>query len=157
MREKAVAVLGEVPGQGIVYRQTGAVSGESCYIRERARALGMSMQDLAERVGVTPGYMTEVSRGRRNMGVKVQARVESALKAPVKVAPAKRAGVDRGAGGPGSKVGGGTVRVGGRVPWGAKVEYAYRAGYDSRGRLSVTHIVEQGYSFMLTQPELGAA
>ena len=43
MREKAVAVLGEVPGQGIVYRQSGVVSGESCYIRERARALGMSM------------------------------------------------------------------------------------------------------------------
>ena len=27
----------------------------------------------------------------------------------------------------------------GRVTWGAEVEYAYRAGYDSRGRLSVTH------------------
>ena len=54
MREKPVAVLGEVPGQGIVYRQSSVVSGESCYIRERARALGMSMQDLAERVGVTP-------------------------------------------------------------------------------------------------------
>ena len=238
MREKAVAVLGEVPGQGVVYRQSGAVSGESCYIRERARALGMSMQDLAERVGVTPGYMTDVSRGRRNMGVKVQARVESALEAPAKVAPAKRTDVDRGAvwdrmdahglsqnevarragvsaghlsqimsgkanpspgvlkklhgvlfqrtkaeervvpaevkvlgwrkgersgmvvrgaGGPGSKVGGGTIRVGGRVPWGAKVEYAYRAGYDGRGWLSVTHVVEPGYSVMLTQPEVGAA
>ena len=56
-----------------------------------------------------------------------------------------------------AKVGGGTVRVGGRVPWGAKVEYAYRAGYDGRGRLSVTHVVEQGYSAMLTQPEVGAA
>ena len=238
MQEKAVAVLGEVPGQGVVYRQSGVVSGESCYIRERARTLGMSMQDLAERVGVTPGYMTQVSRGHRNMGVKVQARIESALEAPAKVAPAKRAEVDRGAvwdrmdthglsqnevarragvssghlsqimsgkanpspgalkklhsvlfqrskqeervmpaevkvlgwrkgersgtvvrgaGGPGSKVGGGTIRVGGRVPWGAKVEYAYRAGYDGRGRLSVTHVVEQGYSAMLAQPEVGAA
>lgn len=238
MREKAAAVLGEVPGQGIVYRQSSAVGGESCYIRERARALGMSMRDLAERVGVTPGYMTEVSRGRRNMGVKVQARVEAALEAPAKVAPAKRAGVDRGAvwdrmdahglsqnevarragvstahlsqimsgkanpspgvlkklhgvlfqrtraeervmpaevkvlgwrkgersgmvvrgaGGPRSQVGGGTVRVGGRVPWGAKVEYAYRAGYDGRGRVSVTHVVEPGYSVMLTRRELGAA
>ena len=53
MQEKAQAVLGEVPGQGIVYRQGGAVSGESSYIRERARELGMSMQDLAERVGVS--------------------------------------------------------------------------------------------------------
>ena len=29
--------------------------------------------------------------------------------------------VVRGAGGPGNKVGGGTIRVGGHVPWGAKV------------------------------------
>ena len=95
MRERAVSVLGEVSGQGVVYRQGGVVSGESSYIRERVRALGMSMQDLAERVGVTPGYMTQVSRGYRNMSVKVQARVESALEAPAKVAPAKCAGVDR--------------------------------------------------------------
>ena len=39
MRERAVSVLGEVPGQGVVYRQGGVVSGESSYIRERARAL----------------------------------------------------------------------------------------------------------------------
>ena len=240
MREKAEAVLREVPGQGIVYRQGGVVQGESSYIRERARELGMSMQDLADRVGVSYGYMTQVSRGYRNMGVKVQARVESALEAPAKIAPAKCAVVDRqavwdrmnthgisqnevarrvglssaylsqimsgksnpspgvlkrlhgvlfqrsqseervmpaevkvlgwrkgersgmvvrGAGGPGrgSKDGGGAVRVGGRVPWGAKVDYAYRAGYDGRGRVSVTHVVERGYSGMLTQPELAVA
>ena len=240
LREKAVAVLGVVPGQGVVYRQGGVVAGESSYIRERAREKGMSMQDLADRVGVSYGYMTQVSRGHRNMGVKVQARVESALEAPAKVAPARCASVDReavwelmdahgisqnevarragissahlsqimtgrnnpstgvlkklhgvlfqrskaeervmpaevrvlgwrkgeqrgmvvrGAGGPGrgSKVGGGAVRVGGRVPWGAEVEYAYRAGYDGRGRVSVTHVVERGYSAMLTQPELAAA
>ena len=44
MREKAAALLGDVPGQGVVYRQGGVVSGESSYIRERARELGMSMQ-----------------------------------------------------------------------------------------------------------------
>ena len=69
------------------------------------------------------------------------------------------AGLERGAGGPGSgrNPGGGTVRIGGRVPWGAEVEYAYRAGYDSRGRVSVTHVVdERGYSAMLTQPESDA-
>ena len=95
MREKAEAVLGEVPGQGIVYRQGGVVSGESSYIRERARELGMSMQDLAERVGVSYGYMVQASRGHRNMGVKVQKRVESALQAPAKVAPAMCPDVDR--------------------------------------------------------------
>ena len=35
----------------------------------------------------------------------------------------------------------------------AGVEYACRAGYDGRGRVSVTHVVENGYSVMLTQRE----
>ena len=82
-------MLGEVPGQGIVYRQGGVVTGESSFIRERARVMGMSMQDLADRVGVSYGYMSQVARGHSNMGVKVQARVESALQAPAKVAPAQ--------------------------------------------------------------------
>ena len=308
LRERAMAVLGEVPGQGIVYRQGGLVEGESTCIRERARELGMSQKDLAQRVGVSVGYMSEVARGRRNMSSAVQARVESALGGPVEIAPAECANrqdgvvkgrgessyirerarelgfslkglaehvgvsrgymtevsrgersmspvvqarveealdgparvepaqprsvdpralwdrmeahdisqnetarlagissghlsqimngqrnpsgevlrklhgvlfkpstaelvvpaevkvkawkkgrrngvVVRGAGGPGAggnKPGGGTVRIGGRVPWGAEVEYAYRAGYDSRGQVSVTHLVdERGYSAML--------
>ena len=308
MREKVVAVLGEVPGQGTVYRQGGVVTGESSFIRERARTLGMTMHDLADRVGVSYSYMTQVARGRQSMGVKVQARVESTLQAPAKVAPAKcanrqgvvvagessyimerarelgmslrdladrvgvsysymsmvarghsnmgvkvqarmesaleapakvapaqpacidreavwermnahgfsqnevarRAGISssnlsqimngrnnpspvvlkklhgvlfqptkaervmpaevkvlgwrkgersgmvvRGAGGPGhgARSGGGSIRVGGRVPWGAKAEFAYRAGYDGMGRVSVTHVVERGYSTMLKQPE----
>ena len=312
MREKVAAVLGEVPGQGTVYRQGGVVTGESSFIRERARTLGMTMQDLADRVGVSYSYVTQVARGRQSMGVKVQARIESALQAPAKVAPAqcanrqgcvvsgessyirerarelglslrdladrvgvsysymsqvarghsnmgvkvqarvesaleapakvapaqpacidreavwdrmnahgfsqnevaRRAGISsahlsqimngrnspspvvlrklhgvlfqptkaervmpaevkvlgwrkgersgmvvRGAGGPrrGSKAGGGAVRVGGHVPWGAKAEYAYRAGYDGTGRVSVTHVIERGYSAMLKQPELAAA
>ena len=41
LREKAMAVLGEVPGQGIVYRQNDIVEGESSFIRETARVLGM--------------------------------------------------------------------------------------------------------------------
>ena len=312
MREKVAAVLGEVPGQGTVYRQGGVVTGESSFIRERARTLGMTMEDLAGRVGVSYSYMTQVARGRQSMGVKVQARVESALQAPAKIAPAQcanrqgcvvigessyirerarelgmnlreladRAGVsygylsqvsrgrksmgvkvqarvesalegpakvapaqcadidreamwDRmnahgisqneaarragissahlsqimngrnspsavvlrklhgvlflptraervmpaevkvlgwrkgerhgmvvhGAGGPGrrGRSGDPAIRVGGRVPWGAKAEFAYRAGYDGMGRLSVTHVVERGYSAMLKQPELAAA
>ena len=59
MREKVAAVLGEVPGQGAVYRQGGVVTGESSFIRERARTLGMTMQDLADRVGVSYSYMTQ--------------------------------------------------------------------------------------------------
>ena len=67
--------------------------------------------------------------------------------------------VVHGAGGPGrrGKFGGPAIRVGGHVPWGAKAEYAYRAGYDGTGRVSVTHVVERGYSAMLKQPEPAAA
>ena len=68
LRERVAAVLGEVPGPGIVYRQDGLVKGESSYIRERARALGISMKELSERVGMSYGYLSQVSRGRRNMG-----------------------------------------------------------------------------------------
>ena len=310
LRERATAVLGEVPGQGIVYRQGGLVQGESTCIRERARELGLTQKELAHRVGVSVGYMSEVARGRKNMGPEVQARVEKALGGPVEIAPAscanrhdgpvkgestsirerarelgfslkglaehvgvsygymtqvsrgqrnmspavqaqveqaldgpariepaqprsvdpralwdrmeahgysqnqvaRLAGISsghlshimngqrtpsgevlaklhgvlfrpsaaelvvpaevkvmawkkdgrkgvvvRGAGGPGAggnQPGGGTVRIGGRVPWGAEVEYAYRAGYDSRGQVSVTHLVdERGYGVMLTKPE----
>ena len=234
MQEKAEALLGEVPGQGVVHRQGEVVNGGSSYIREKARELGLSMRELAERAGVTYGYMSQVSRGRRNMGVKVQERVESALECSARVSPshcasvdcqavwdrmdflgisqnelARRAGVSsshlsqvmtgqsnpspallkrlhgvlfqrtwneervvpaevkvlgwrkgersgtvvKGAGGPGHENGGGTIRTGGRVPWGAEVEYAYRAGYDGRGRLSVEHVVERGYSSILSRRE----
>ncbi len=310
LRERATAVLGEVPGQGVVYRRGGLVQGESTCIRERARALGLTQKVLAHRVGVSVGYMSEVARGRKNMGPEVQARVEKVLGGPVEIAPAscanrhdgpiqgqssyirerarelgfslrglaERVGVSyrymvqvsrgqrnmspavqaqveaaleaparieaaqprsvdpralwermdahnlsqnetarlagissghlsqimngqrnpsgevlaklhgvlfrpsaaelvvpaevkvmawkkggrngvvvRGAGGPGAggnQPGGGTVRIGGRVPWGAEVEYAYRAGYDSRGRVSVTHLVdERGYGAILAKPE----
>ena len=315
LRERAMAVLGEVPGQGVVYRQGGLVQGESTCIRERARERGLSMKALAELVGVSASYMSEVSRGRRNMSPAVQARVEAALGGPVEIAPAecanrqsgvvrggestylrerarergmtlrqvaertglsyghvvmvsrgqshlspaaqskiesvleaplkvesaqcadvdpgvlwermeahgwsqnqvarlagistghlslimngqrtpsgdvlrrlhevlfaptaaelvapvelkvmgwkkddRRGVVVRGAGGPGkggNDHGGGTVRIGGRVPWGAEVEYAYTTGYDSRGRVSVNHLVdERGCSVMLNRPDAAGA
>ena len=85
-------------------------------------------------------------------------QAELVVPAEVKVMAWKKGGrngvVVRGAGGPGSGSNpGGGVRIGGRVPWGAEVEFAYRAGYDSRGRVSVTHLAERGYSAMLTQRE----
>ena len=310
LREKVTAVLGEVPGQGVVYRQGGLVQGESTGIREQARGQGLTQGELADRVGVSAtfmsqvargrqsmspqvqakveavlgaparieptvcanrqggvvsggttcirerarerglsvgelsdlvgvsrSYMTQAARGRRNMSPQVQAKVEAALEGPARVEAAQTPTVDpralwdrmdahglsqnqtarlagissahlsqimngqrvpsgpvlkklhgvlfrpsaaelvvpaevkvmawkkddrkgvvvRGAGGPGPggrNIGGGTVRIGGRVPWGAQVEYAYRAGYDSRGQVSVTHLVdERGYSVMLTKPE----
>ena len=236
MKQMVMAVLGEVPGQGVVYRQGGLVSGESTCIRERAREMGMSMNQLAEKAGVSSGYLSDVSRGRRNMGVKVQQRVEALLQAPAQAAPAQKPKVDcralwdrmdahgisqneaarragisvghlslimsgqrtpsgdvlrrlhevlfapspaervmpvelkvlawkkggrngvviKGAGGPRSngKPGDGTVRVGGRAPWGAEVEFAYATGYDGHGRVFVNHLVrETGCSALLEKPD----
>ena len=59
-----------------------------------------------------------------------------------------------GAGGSWSGDGGGIVRVGRRMPEGAKVDFAYRTGYDGYGRVSVTHLVQRGCSAMLTRPEI---
>ena len=88
MTERATAVLGEVPGQGVVYRRGGPVQGESTGIREQARAQGLSQRELADLVGVSATYMSQVARGRRTMSPQVQARVEAALKAPARIEPA---------------------------------------------------------------------
>ena len=211
-------------------RQDSIPNGGSSFIRERARELGLSMGELADLVGVSRGFMSDVARGRRNLSPKMQARVEKVLEAPVRVEAAqpptvdpralwdrmdahglsqnetaRRAGISpahlsqimngqrtpsgdvlrrlhavlfaptsqelvapvelrvmgwkkggrngvvvKGAGGPG----GDTIRTGGRVPWGAEVEFAYTSGYDSHGRVSVNHIVdERGYSVMLQRRE----
>ncbi len=227
LRERVMAVLGEVPGQSIVYRQGGVIQGgESTYIRERARERGLTLRQVADRTGLSYGYVVQVSRGQRQLSPAAQVRMESVLDAPVKIESAqcpavdprvlwermdahgwsqnevaRRAGISvsylsqimngqrkpsgdvlrrlhdvlfapsaaelvapvelkvmawkkddrqgvvvKGAGGPG----GGTIRTGGRVPWGAEVEFAYTSGYDSRGRLLVNHVVdERGCSMML--------
>ena len=133
---------------------------------------GLSQNEVARRAGVSTGHLSQIMSGKANPspgvlkklhGVLFQrSRVEErVMPAEVKVLgwrKGERSGmVVHGAGGPGSKVGSGTIRVGGRVPWGAKVEYAFRTGYDGRGRVSTTHVVERGYAGMLTQSELGAA
>ena len=91
LRERAMQVLGEVPGPGVVYRQGGLVQGESTYIRERARELGMSLKELAGIAGVGVSYLSQASRGERNMSPGVQARVEAALDSPARIEPAERA------------------------------------------------------------------
>ena len=88
LRERAMAVLGEVPGQGTVYRRGGLVQGESTGIREQARALGLTQSELADQVGVSATFMSQVARGRRSMSPQVQAKVEAALKAPARIEPA---------------------------------------------------------------------
>ena len=230
MRERAMAVLGEVPGQGTVYRQGGIVEGQSTYVRERAREKGLSLRQVADRTGLSYKYVTQVSRGQRHLSPAAQVRMEAVLEAPVKIEAAQPADIDprvlwermdahgwsqnetarragisaamisqvmngqrtpsgdvllrlhdvlfapspaelvvpvelkvmgwkkggrngvvvRGAGGPG----GDTIRTGGRVPWGAEVEFAYTTGYDSLGRVSVNQLVdERGCAAMLKRQE----
>ena len=196
------------------------------------------MRELAEKVGVSAGYLSQVSRGHRSMGVKLQARVEAVLGGRVRVKSAQRPDIDRqfiwermddlgvsqnevarragissghlsqimngqrspsavvlrklhgalfqrpkgeervmpvalkvlgwkkgersgmvvhGARGKDGTARGGAVRVGGRVPWGAEVEYAFRAGYDGAGKVSVEHVVAPAYSALLRRPQAGAA
>ena len=127
------------------------------------------------RAGISGALLSQIMNGQRTPSGKVVRKLHEVLFRPSAaelVVPAEvkvmgwkkdeRQGVViKGAGGPGARgnsPGGGTVRIGGRVPWGAEVEYAYRAGYDSRGQVSVTHLVdERGYGVMLSKPEPEAA
>ena len=95
MRERALAVLGEGPGQGVVYRQGEVVEcGQSTYVRERARERGMTLRQVADRTGLSYGYVTQVARGQRYLSPAAQARMESVLDAPVKIEAAQPADVD---------------------------------------------------------------
>ena len=225
MQDKITAVLGEVPGQGTVHVRQEAVDGESTYIRERARELGLTMRDVAARAGLSHGYVSQVSRGHRIMTVNVRARLEAALEGSAEVVSAERADVniqalwDRmnahdisqnkvaqqagitsghlssimsGKRNPSPTVlkklhgvlfqpskaelrvmpaevkvlgwrkgersgmvirenNGQTARIGGRLPHGANVEFAYRTGYDGTGRTYVHHVVQRGCSALLVQ------
>ena len=225
MRAKVIAVLGEVPGQGKVHIRQESVDGESTYIRERARELGLTMRDVAARAGLSHSYVSEVSRGHRIMTVNARTRLEAALEGPAEVAPAERADVniqalwDRmnahdisqskvaqqagitsghlstimsGQRRPSPNVlrklhdvlfqpskaelrvmpaevkvvgwrkgersgmvvrenDGKTARIGGRMPDGANVEFAYRTGYDGSGRTYVHHVIQRGCSELLTR------
>ena len=133
---------------------------------ERMDAHGISQNEVARRVGISNGYLSDIMNGKRTPSGGVLWRLHQVLFAPspaelvmpveLKVLGWKKGGrngvVIKGAGGPRSdgNPGDGTIRVGGRVPWRAEVEYAYTSGYDSRGRVSVNHIVdERGCSAML--------
>ena len=137
---------------------------------DRMDAHGISQNETARLAGISSAMLSQIMNGKRTPSGRVLEKLHGVLFRPTAaelVAPAEvkvmawkkgsRNGVVvQGAGGPhsGSTPGGGTVRIGGRVPWGAEVEYAYRAGYDSRGQVSVTHVVDQRvYAVMLKQPE----
>ena len=137
---------------------------------DRMEAHGFSQNEVARRAGISSALLSQIMNGKRTPSGEVLKKLHGV---PVPAYGDGTGGARRGEGagleegraqrGGGARrrwagewwqVGGGTVRIGGRVPWGAEMEYAYRAGYDSRGRVSVTHLVdERGYSAMLTQRE----
>ena len=141
---------------------------------DRMDAHGFSQNEVARRAGISSSYLSQIMNGKSTPSAGVLKRLHAVLfrraKSEERVMPAEvkvlgwrkgeRSGmVVHGAGGPGrsGRLGGPAVRVGGRVPWGAKAEYAYRAGYDGAGRLSMTPVLMPGYSAMLKQPEMAAA
>ncbi len=162
-------------GRSVRAESAGIPSVDQRALWDRMDAHGVSQNEAARQAGISPSHLSHIMNGSRTPSGKVLRKLHEVLFRPsaaelvapaeVKVMAWKKDGrsgvVVRGAGGPGAggnDPGGGTVRIGGRVPWGAEVEYAYRAGYDSRGRVSVTHVVdERGYGAMLNKPETGDA
>ena len=141
---------------------------------DRMDAHGFSQNEVARRAGISSSHLSQIMNGKASPSAGVLKRLHAVLfrraKSEERVMPAEvkvlgwrkgeRSGmVVHGAGGPGrrGRSGGPAVRVGGRVPWGAKAEYAYRAGYDGAGRVSMTPVLMPGYSAMLKQPEPAAA
>ena len=124
------------------------------------------------RAGIRSAHLSQIMNGRSNPSAVVLRNLHGALfqrtKADERVMPVamkvlgwkkgERSGmVVHGARGRDGTARGGAVRIGGWVPWGAEVEYAFRAGYDGTGKVSVDHVVAPGYSALLMQPEAGAA
>ena len=139
---------------------------------ERMDAHGFSQNEVARRVGISSSHLSQIMNGKSSPSGDVLKGLHGVLfrrtKAEERVMPAElkvlgwrkgeRSGtVVHGARGRDGTARGGAVRIGGRVPWGAKAEYAFRAGYDGAGRLSMTPVLMPGYSAMLTQPEPAAA
>ncbi len=120
------------------------------------------------RVGISSGHLSQIVNGQRAPSPGVLKRLHGVLfrrsRSAARVVPAevevpswrkglRRGVVVRGAGGPG----GDTIRSGGRAPWGARAEYAYRAGYDGRGEMTFESVIAPGCSAMLVRPETVAA
>ena len=114
---------------------------------ERLNAHGISQNEAARRAGISSGHLSEIVNGLCDPSPGVLKKLHTVLfrrtSSEARVVPAevevlgwrkgdRRGVVVRGAGGPG----GGTIRSGGRVPWGAQAESGYRAGYDGRGELT---------------------
>jgi len=141
-------------------------------IWEQMDNLNVSQNEVARRAGISSGHLSQIMNGQRNPSAVVLRKLHGALfrqtQREERVMPVamkvlgwkkgERSGmVVHGARGRDGTARGGAVRVGGRVPWGAEVEYAFRAGYDGSGKVSVEHVVAPAYSALLMQPGRTAA
>ena len=124
---------------------------------DRMNAHGISQNEAARRAGISSAHLSQIMNGRNNPSPVVLKKLHGVLFQPTKAERVMPAEVKVLGWRKGERSGMVVRGVGGRVPWGAKAEFAYRAGYDGTGRVSVTHVVERGYSAMLTLPELRAA
>ncbi len=137
---------------------------------DRMDAHGLSQNETARRAGISSGMLSQIVNGQRKASGSVLEKLHGALFAPsaaelvapveLKVMGWKKGGrngvVIQGAGGPGSngKTGDGTIRTGGRVPWGAEVELGLHHRIRQPGAGLGNHIVdERGCSAMLKQWE----
>ena len=142
------------------------------FVWQQMDELGVSQNEVARRAGISSGHLSQIMNGQRNPSAVVLRKLHGALfrrtQDPERVMPVamkvlgwkkgERTGmVVHGARGRDGTARGGAVRIGGRVPWGAKAEFAYRAGYDGAGKVSLDHVVAPGYSALLMQPQAGAA
>ena len=160
VQARVEAVL-EAPAK-VAPAECAAVDPQSLW--ERMDAHGISQNEAARRAGISSAHLSNIMNGKTSAGPDVLKRLHGVLfrrtKAEERVMPAdlkvlgwrkgERSGmVVRGARGRDGTARGPAVRTGGRVPWGADVEYAYRAGYDGTGRVSVTPVVMPEVSAML--------
>ena len=126
---------------------------------DRMNAHDVSQNKVAQQAGITSGHMSSIMSGKRSPSPTVLKKLHSVLfqpsKAELRVMPAevKVLGWRKGerSGMVIREDNGQTARVGGRMPHGANVEFAYRTGYDGTGRTYVHHVVQRGCSALLMQ------
>jgi transcriptional regulator with XRE-family HTH domain len=71
------SILNQIPNpEDLAWNHAMDISGA---IHTRLKELGMTQRDLAEKLGVTPGRISQIIKGYPGMSLKLLARIESAL------------------------------------------------------------------------------
>ena len=124
-------------------------------------AHGLSQNETARLEGISTDHLSLITNDLRRLHEVLFRPTAAELVAPMELkvmgwkTDDRKGVVVGGTGGPhnGRNPGGGAAHIGGRVPWVAEVEYAYTTSYDSRGQVSVNHLVdERGHGVMRKEP-----